>query len=96
MSDAMTSAIGDLVSDISEDCYCAGWMHGIEFDLWAVICGDATDYAGVTLADHRVQALARIARDADGWVRYGDSGVESVDSVTWAKMYAAYKEGASA
>lgn len=24
----------DFMREISEDCYCAGWMSGLEFDLW--------------------------------------------------------------
>ena len=32
------------MSDISEDCWCAGWMMGNEYALWKILRGDRHDY----------------------------------------------------
>lgn len=38
---AAATLLARLMSDISEDCWCAGWMSGTEFALWkAVQTGD--------------------------------------------------------
>jgi hypothetical protein len=41
-----------LMSGISEDYWCAGWVHGLEFDLWD---------AAMNAADHRFKVTARQA-----------------------------------
>lgn len=32
--------LAQLISDISEDCWCAGWLDGCEHSLWDMVTGD--------------------------------------------------------
>lgn len=76
-----------LLSSISEDCYCATWLCGLEDAGWAWAqhpgpwpvswgMGEVSAECGA--------ALARIReRLGGGWVEYGDSGVELLTADEW-------------
>ncbi|MCC6314195.1 MAG: hypothetical protein IT337_09270 [Thermomicrobiales bacterium] len=73
-----------LMSDISEDCYCASWLVGLEYSLWHVVEG--ADQFGMCFFgpdDLRVSQL-RSLRDLSGyWAVWshevGDAVLISVD-----------------
>ena len=84
----------EMMSDISEDCWCAGWMSGLEFLLWeAVSTGDAGSWArhGVTI--EHIAKLQRMSDVLGGWVMW-DDGLRDERFVPideWLDIYAAYK-----
>lgn len=94
--DAAAIAMGAIVSDISEDTYCAGWMNGIEFALWGVLHGDMEDYAGVTASDPRMVALDVLSRKFDGWVMWDNTvkyrWTAFVPTDKWVALYAAHRK----
>ena len=66
----------DLLSDISEDCYCAGWLLDCEHEIWEMVAapGPAADYrwgmAQVTAV--ALERLRVLSAACGGWVRWRD------------------------
>jgi len=59
-----------LMMGISEECWCAGWMKGLEFALWRVVPG--TKYGQGTITARQAALLTLLSEEAGGWWRYGD------------------------
>jgi hypothetical protein len=83
-------ALYQLMSDISEACYCAGWMSGNEYTLWEMVSNpsasrnygmdevDATD-----LAD-----LREMAAESGGWIRWRDDEEDqTLPSTEWGPVF---------
>lgn len=67
----------ELMSDISEECYCAGWMTGNEFFLWSVINGGNRKYGMGVVTDDQIQKLKSLSEELGGWIFWYDSGSDS-------------------
>jgi len=78
-----------LMRDISEDYYCAGWMGGLEFTLWAMVLGGPTEFGMGEVPAHDVETLRRLSEDAGGWVAWDDvlGGEVFVPMVEWQVRY---------
>lgn len=65
----------ELMSDISEDCYCAGWMHGNEFRLWDAITDPDDDrrYGMGEIEPQQVQRLKELSQLSGGWWRWDET-----------------------
>lgn len=65
------------MSDLSERCYCAGWLEGCEDTLWAFTQEPGVDHAWgmgcVTAAD--TEELRRLSDKARGWWRWENGEV---------------------
>lgn len=59
----------DLMSEISEDCYCAGWMSGNEFRLWDAITdpNDDRKYGMWQIEEEQVTRLRELSELTNGW-----------------------------
>lgn len=70
------SALGllGLMTGISEDLYCAGWMSGLEFSMWRA-ANSPTDFQfGMGAVLERQRRLLRdLADEARGWWVWEDS-----------------------
>lgn len=56
-----------LMSGISEDYYCAGWMGGLEYSLWFITEGGSRNYGMGQLTDSEVAELKRLSEKSGGW-----------------------------
>lgn len=56
-----------LISDISETYFNAGWMIGIEFELWDAINGSASDYWKDKLEDPNLARLKAVSDQLGSW-----------------------------
>jgi hypothetical protein len=67
-------ALANLISDISEDCYCAGWMSGIEYELWALLVDPTTkrDRGMSRVEDDDIATLREISNEIGGWIYWDD------------------------
>jgi hypothetical protein len=71
---------------LSESCWCAGWMDGIEFELWeAWQRSDAFGYGGRIVAPLELETLAWLSRECGGWVTWSVAlgSPVFVDLPTW-------------
>jgi hypothetical protein len=58
----------DEMSDISEECYCAGWLHGLESDLWLMLQGGRSrDYGQSTVSHEQLGRLRDLHEKCGGW-----------------------------
>jgi hypothetical protein len=63
----------ELVCDISEDCYAAGWMRGIEYELWATcLNGKPHRYGQSAISDEQITKLRDLHARCDGWWYWHD------------------------
>ena len=90
VSDALRWALYSRMSDISEACWCAGWMQGTEYALWrAVTSGEPQTWGAGIIEQEDIDALQELAEWAGGWWRSG-AGYEPefVPLAEWRAHYA--------
>jgi hypothetical protein len=91
----------ELMSAISEDCYCAGWMMGLEHAIWGALTdGDRRYGMGEMDADH-LEACRSLAQSLNGWLFWIDDdlfpdlpadqwGVRFLPLAVWLDVHAAF------
>ena len=62
------------MQDFSEDCFCAGWLGGLEFLLWEVPADD-DEVAAAQGRRKVVEECWVLAEIAGGWWVYADESV---------------------
>lgn len=63
----------DLVSTISERCFCAGWQSAMEFRLWLVVVGaNDTELAQSNVSDLELQKLRSHLISEKTWIIFRD------------------------
>lgn len=76
------------MSDLSETCYCAGWLHGLEDILWKIITGERSPNFGMCIVTPEdVAMLKGLAAAANGWVVWGDDGRKFLPMGEWLARY---------
>lgn len=75
----------ELMSDISEDCWCAGWMHGNEFALWDAITTGDLNYGMGEIDRVDLAQVAALAVGCGRWIiwRDDDDGLDKNDASEW-------------
>lgn len=58
--------------ELSEEGFYAGWMHGLEFDLWEALMGGARVYGHLELTDVHLQQLRQLSEACGGWVVFAE------------------------
>ena len=86
-----------LISEISEYWYCAGWMMGIEHQVWRVAHGQARPGGeAIQLDDAQRRELLALSREIGGWVRWvdggpGESGAQFIALESWLQLHAEHE-----
>lgn len=76
--------------DLSEACWCAGWLHGMEYFLWTVVeNGKATEWGMDNVYQRDVDDLRRLRELADGWWIWDDEKFETFVSLEEMRRLAA-------
>lgn len=75
-----------LMSEISEDQYCAGWEYGLEASLFAFAYEGAA-YGTEGPSPKQRQGLMELARRCDGWWIHRERDLEFVRMEVWTEMY---------
>ena len=72
-------ALYQLMSEISEECYCAGWMSGNEFTLWEMVSSpDASRSYGMgEVSESQIADLRAMSAEIGGWIRWHDDADDS-------------------
>lgn len=92
--------LASLMSDISEECWYAGWLSGLEYELWSLIVNGVPDeYApGTGLSfgqcakseiEGMVKEIELLARSINRWIIYSDGEPElrSISLDEWEQVY---------
>ncbi len=87
----------EVMSDISEDCYCAGWMLGLEYAIWGALQDGDRSYGMSEMDAAQLERCRVLAKELDGWVIWYDDdkdaelpldewGPRFVPMAEWLKM----------
>lgn len=61
------SILWQLMSDLSEDCWCAGWMVGTERDLWRLAVAGGGTWGQGSVSQEQALTLLRLAYALNEW-----------------------------
>jgi hypothetical protein len=88
-------ALLQLMSDISEDCWCAGWLLDLEFFLWEAITTGKSDF-GWGLSEPELARLKHLHQMAGGWWIWAEDEKTNrfVPTEEWLALYAGHKKAA--
>ncbi|MBI4784504.1 MAG: hypothetical protein HY785_24780 [Oscillatoriophycideae cyanobacterium NC_groundwater_1537_Pr4_S-0.65um_50_18] len=64
-----------MMSDISEEAWCAGWKHGCEYDIWKIAIGEKTTFGQWDIPPEIAAKLKRLASECRGWWCWDDGPV---------------------
>jgi hypothetical protein len=74
--DVIVQVLGALMSELSEDHYCAGWMMGLEEDLPRlcrdVLSGTPRTYGMHEITREKAETLTYLAGKAGSWATLGN------------------------
>jgi hypothetical protein len=88
---ALGHALETLMSDLSEECCCAGWDAGTPEAVWDLVAGERGRWGVCGFASPEAPALAAIRAVSDSagcWVGYGEDGRELVPLDEWRERMA--------
>ncbi|MBO9200217.1 MULTISPECIES: hypothetical protein [Niastella] len=81
-------ALHDLMSQISEAGYCAGWLIDLEFDLWTALHSGKREYGRHIITQGEIHQLQSLADKCGCWIVMDDVHEETaVDLKTWKAIY---------
>ena len=66
----------ELMSDISEDCYFAGWMTGLEYAIFGALQDGDLSYGMGEMDSDQVEEVRALSKELDGWIVWVDSDDE--------------------
>jgi len=91
-SPAAAAQLCILMSEISEEHYCAGWMSGLEYTLWAMLLGGDRGFGVGDVTDDPITQLRALSEASGGWWRYDDDADEVfVPIEEWTRRYEAHR-----
>ena len=89
---AAVDALASLMSDISQEHYCAGWMNDLEQRLWGMLQGKDRQYGNGVVSDANIAQLRSLHEKCGGWIvwqgrdaGHEPSGMKFVTTAEWAQ-----------
>lgn len=68
---AFAKTMENIISDISEDFWCAGWMRGIEEEIWKMVIGETP----IGYDEDKILALKELNKITGLWPVWKDGVV---------------------
>jgi hypothetical protein len=62
------AALAEAMSDISEECWCAAWLMGCEYDLWRMLRDGSRNWGFGEVSEADVERLRELSAECGGWV----------------------------
>ena len=79
--------LAELMSRISEESFTAGWMDGLEFELWDILKSDSSKH-GYVITQNEIEELRSLSQICGCWIIYDNAKEEtSVDIEVWKKVF---------
>jgi len=72
-----------LMSDISERCYSAKWLHGTEAILWLALSAGPRKWGLASIDQQDIDRLKRLSDQVQGWIKYTRDGARFVPMAQW-------------
>ena len=81
-------ALGDFMSEISEEAYCASWMEDLEYVLWYAILHGPVSYGRKVIDEQIIAQLKRLAEETGSWTLFDDiTWQTAVTLPVWQEMF---------
>ncbi len=83
------SQLASYMQDISEECWHAGWLNGLEFALWHAVQTGPIFYGQGQVTTVQIRELRRLSEACGGWVRWSDeeTDIVFVPMSEWERVY---------
>ncbi len=79
----------ELMSEISERCYSAGWMEGLEYVLWDAVISGPRHYGREMITQEDINQLIQLSRKANAWIVFDDEQDQlAIPLDTWNILFA--------
>jgi hypothetical protein len=79
--------LADYMSEISEKCYSASWMQGLEYALWNAVINGEQAYGQNFITTKDCETLRILSEACDSWIYFDESTEETAISLSlWKKM----------
>lgn len=73
IKELLAEKLCDLMSQVSEDCWCAGWLIGLERSLYRIVfCGASRDFGMGVVSQDDVDKIKALAVESDSWWHWVD------------------------
>lgn len=69
--------LANLMSEISEQMWRAGWMMGVEHELWAAVTSQAGTGGRLIPTQAQLDQLGRLSKDIGGWISFDEEREET-------------------
>ncbi|ARS40052.1 hypothetical protein CA265_10485 [Sphingobacteriaceae bacterium GW460-11-11-14-LB5] len=80
--------LATFMSEISENCYSAGWMQNLEYELWYALINGERKYGQSYITEADISTLLKLSTDADAWIVYDDDKGETALSLKkWTEKF---------
>jgi hypothetical protein len=83
-----------LISDLSEQIWCAGWLVDCEFELWNRVqqykkygCSSPWGLASSEAIQKDIEILSTASDLTQKWALWKEEGPESIDLTSWEKIF---------
>ncbi|OLP06519.1 hypothetical protein BLL52_2755 [Rhodoferax antarcticus ANT.BR] len=86
----------DRMSEISEDCFCAGWIHDNEYSIWRVIALGDTSTGYPPMNPRLVRRCKQLANEIGGWIQWTVDGPQFAPMAHWLAMVAQHNDAGNA
>jgi hypothetical protein len=85
--------LADAMSTISEENWCAGWMHNLEYMLWDVVMGRRKKLC----SPEEIEQLKYLSEKCRGWIVWDEQvkGERFVPMQEWLRLYEAQRSKTS-
>jgi len=81
------------MSEISENCYSAGWMQNLEYALWHAVIHGERKYGQSYITEADISTLVKLSTDANAWIIYDNDKEETALSLKeWTEKFKDYLE----
>ena len=76
------------MSDISEKCYCAGWISGLEYTLWYAVENGPLEYGHGIVTPEEIEQLKKLSQACSCWIFMDDDKEETaIELLLWKQKY---------
>ena len=80
------------MSAISEDCYCAGWLISLEYQLWSAVMNGPVEAGCWNVTQSDIDRLRLLARRCGGWIVWDETQLNEawLPIENWLRQYDEY------
>jgi hypothetical protein len=68
--------LAEFMSEISEQCYCAGWMKDLEYVLWDALESGERTYGKCTITSEEISRLKALSDKSKSWIYFHEEHEE--------------------